>query len=125
MYIGFASGVSVLWRGCRCLWRARVFGPSPLSGVVSVWGVFVVVFVFWRCFVVCFGLVWVLFCCCVATVLLEGGLSGLGVSFYVLVSLLGGFSVCLRLVFLVVLGDFRREFESPPGYHRCPHGQGK
>ena len=73
----------------------------------------------------CFVAVWLLFCCFVATVLLEGDLSGLGVSFYVLVSLLGGFSVCLRLVFLVVLGDFRREFESPPGYHRCPHGQGK
>ena len=65
MYIGFASGVSVLWRcwvsglGGVLLFRGvGVFGLSPLSGVLFVWGVFVVVFVFWGCFVVCFGLVW-------------------------------------------------------------------
>jgi len=61
----------------------------------------VVVFVFWGCFVVCFGLVLVLFCYCMAAGLLECGLSGVGMSFCVLVSLLGGFSCvfgwCSRL----------------------------
>ena len=59
MYIGFVFGVSVLWRGwCSPPpWRGGVWVPPPLSGVVFVWGVFVVVFVFCGLFWVLFGTV--------------------------------------------------------------------
>jgi len=43
---------------------------SPLVGVGCFWGGFVLCFLFWGCFVVVFGWVWVLFCCCLATGLL-------------------------------------------------------
>jgi len=77
-------------------------GSLPLCcGGVIFGGFVVVVFVFWGCFVVFFGLVLVLFCHCMAAGLLECGLSGVGASFYVLVSLLGSFSCvfgwCSRL----------------------------
>ena len=81
MYIGFASGVSVLWRCCVLGGVLLVCGvrvwPLPPLGVLSVWGVFVVAFVFWGCFVVCFGFCLVLSGYCSATVLLEGCLCGL------------------------------------------------
>ena len=67
------------------------WGFPPVVGG-CIWGVFVVVFLCWGCFVVCFGLMWVLFCYCVVTGLLGCGLFVIGGSFYVLVSLLGGFS---------------------------------
>ena len=82
MYIGFVYGISVLVVGVgRCSplpfsWRGRVWPLPPLGGL-SVWGVFVVVFVFWGCFVFCFGFCLVLSGYCSATVLLEGYLCGL------------------------------------------------
>jgi hypothetical protein len=59
------------------------------------WGllllVFLVSFVVWRCFAVCFGCVLLLNSYCIATVLLEGGLFGVLVSFCALGFFLGGF----------------------------------
>jgi len=74
-------------------------GPSPPLGVLSIWGVFRGCFGVLTVFL--FAFVWclVLYSYCMGTGLLECGLSGVGVSFCVLVSLLCGFSVFLVGVF--------------------------
>ena len=78
--------------GCGPVSGCRGFVPPPSVAVGCVWFVFVGCFLFWGCLGVCFVCGLVLNSYCSATGLLECGLSGVGVSFYVLVSLLGGFS---------------------------------